>query len=88
MKKYDRKYTPQVDREITVKKGVKSVEEYNKDFTKGIKNLYYVLKDDGKIVFTFHNKDLMVWNAFLRSISEAGFRVEKVIHQQNKRTGE
>lgn len=88
LKKYDRKYTPQVDREITVKKGVKSVEEYNKDFTKGIKNLYYVLKDDGKIVFTFHNKDLMVWNAFLRSISEAGFRVEKVIHQQNKRTGE
>ena len=88
LKKYDKKYAPQIDREITVKKGIKSVEEYNKDFTQGIKNLYYVLKDEGKIVFTFHNKDLMVWNAFLRSISEAGFRVEKVIHQQNKRTGE
>ena len=88
LKKYDTKYTPAIDREITVKKGQKSIEQYNKDFTKGIKNLYYVLKNDGKIVFTFHNKDLMVWNAFLRAISEAGFQIEKVIHQQNKRTGE
>lgn len=88
LKKYDNKYMPNIDQEITVKKGQKSIDEYNKDFTKGIKNLYYVLKNDGKIVFTFHNKDLMVWNAFLRSISEAGFQIEKVIHQQNKRTGE
>lgn len=88
LKKYDCKYFPNVGEEITIKKGQKSIEEYNKEFTKGIKNLYYVLKNDGKIVFTFHNKNLMVWNAFLRSLSEAGFQIEKVIHQQNKRTGE
>lgn len=88
LKKFDKKYSPRIEEEITIKKGTKTIEEYNKDFTKGIKNLYCLLKDDGKIVFTFHNKDLMIWNAFLRSISEAGFQVEKVIHQQNKRTGE
>ena len=88
LKKYNAKYCPDIDKEITVKRGKKSIDEYNRDFTEGIKNLYYVLKNDGKIVFTFHNKDLMVWNAFLRSISEAGFEIEKVIHQQNKRTGE
>ena len=88
LKHFDPIYTPNIEKEITIKKGIKDVDAYNRDFTKGIKNLYKVLKDDGKIVFTFHNKDLMVWNAFLRSISEAGFQVEKVIHQQNRRTGE
>lgn len=88
LKHYDEKYTPDVDSEITIKKGVKDISEYTEKFTNGIKNLYSLLKPDGKIVFTFHNKDLMVWNAFLRSISKAGFKVEKVIHQQNRRTGE
>lgn len=88
LKKYDKKYIPDIDSEITIKKGIKDITEYTDKFTNGIKNLYTVLKPDGKIVFTFHNKDLMVWNAFLRSISKAGFRVEKVIHQQNRRTGE
>ena len=88
LQNFDKKYSPNINAEITIKNGIKNIEDYNTDFTKGIKNLYSVLKDDGKIVFTFHNKDLMVWNAFLKSISEAGFQIEKVIHQQNKRTGE
>lgn len=88
LKYYDSAYTPAVDKEITIKKGIKEVEDYYRDFTCGIEALYNILETDGKIVFTFHNKDLMVWNAFLRSISKAGFKVEKVIHQQNKRTGE
>ena len=88
LKYYDPIYTPSIEKEITIKKGIKEVEDYRKEFTNGIKTLYDVLSQDGKIVFTFHNKDIMVWNAFLRSISTAGFKVEKVIHQQNKRTGE
>ena len=78
------KYFP--EKEITIKKGIKDIDEYSRDFTDGIKALYNVLSDEGKIVFTFHNKDLKVWNAFLRSISKAGFKIEKVINQQNKRT--
>lgn len=88
LKRYDPVYTPSADREITIKKGIKGIEDYCRDFTDGLRSLYNVLKPDGKIVFTFHNKDLMVWNAFLRSVSQAGFRIEKVIHQQNRRTGE
>lgn len=88
LKRYDTIYTPSIEKEITIKKGIKDIDEYTRDFTYGIKALYNVLCDKGKIVFTFHNKDLRVWNAFLRSISEAGFKIEKVIHQQNKRTGE
>lgn len=88
LKHYDNRYKPDVSAEITIKKGIQDVSEYTKRFTNGIRNLYRVLKSDGKIVFTFHNKDLMVWNAFLRSICKGGFKVEKVIHQQNRRTGE
>jgi len=88
LKKYDRKFTPNIDAEITIKKDIQDISTYSRKFTNGIKNLYKVLKPEGKIVFTFHNKDLMVWNAFLRSISEAGLKIEKVIHQQNRRTGE
>ncbi|MCQ2740546.1 MAG: site-specific DNA-methyltransferase, partial [Alphaproteobacteria bacterium] len=88
LKHYDAIYTPSMEKEITIKKGVKEIEDYRKEFTNGIKALYNVLSEKGKIVFTFHNKDIMVWNAFLRSISQAGFKVEKVIHQQNKRSGE
>ena len=88
LKHYDSIYAPSIEKEITIKKGIKDIDEYSKDFTDGIKALYNVLSDEGKIVFTFHNKDLKVWNAFLRSISKAGFKIEKVIHQQNKRTGE
>lgn len=88
LKHYDSIYTPSIEKEITIKKGIKDIDEYSKEFTDGIRVLYDVLSEDAKVVFTFHNKDLMVWNAFLRSISKAGFKIEKVIHQQNKRTGE
>ena len=74
--------------EITIKKGIKDISSYKNSFTSGIKNLYKVLKDDSKIVFTFHNQDIKIWNAFLISIVESGFQIEKVIHQQNRRTGE
>lgn len=88
LKRYDKKFTPNIESEITVKKGVQNIEVYNRRFANSLKNLYKVLKPSGKIVFTFHNKDLEIWNIFLRSISEAGFQIEKVIHQQNRRTGE
>lgn len=88
LKKYDVRFTPSVNEEITIKKGIKEINDFKLRFTLGMNKLYRILKPDGKIVFTFHNKDLVVWNTFLRSISESGFRIEKVIHQQNRRTGE
>ena len=88
LEKYDPKYSPKFDSEITIKKGVISFEVYKQRFYNSIKNLYKVLKPNGKIVFTFHNKNIIIWNAFLKAISLAGFKIEKVIHQQNRRTGE
>lgn len=87
LKKIDSRYTPNFDAEITVN-NLNSIELYRSKFTQALKKVHKVLKDDGKIVFTFHNSDISIWNSFLNSIMMAGFKIEKVIHQQNRRTGE
>lgn len=88
LKNVDEKYKPNYNAEITVKNGIIDINLYQQRFTNALKNLRTVLKDEGKIVFTFHNKEIPIWNAFLKSITLAGFKIEKVIHQQNRRTGE
>lgn len=88
LKNIDKKYTPNYNAEITIKNGIIDINLYQQRFTNALKNLRTVLKDNGKIVFTFHNKEIPIWNAFLKSITLAGFKIEKVIHQQNRRTGE
>ena len=88
LKNIDKKFKPNYDGEITIKKGIIDHKLYQQRFTNSLKNLRTILKDDGKIVFTFHNKEIPIWNAFLKSISLAAFKIEKVIHQQNRRTGE
>lgn len=88
LKLYNKEYMPNFDAEITIKKGIIDEKLYKIRFTNALKKLHLILKDDGKIVFTFHNKSIKIWNIFLNSIKEAGFSIEKVIHQQNRRTGE
>lgn len=88
LKKIDQRFDPNYDSEITIKKGIQEIDTYKIKFQNGIKNLFKILKGDGKIVFTFHNKDIKIWNAFLNAVSMSGFKIEKVIHQQNRRTGE
>lgn len=88
LEKYDNRFKPNYDAEITIKKGIQNIDTYKLKFQNGIKNLFKMLKPDGKIVFTFNNKNIRIWNAFLNAISLAGFKIEKVIHQQNRRTGE
>jgi DNA modification methylase len=88
LQKYNAKFKPDFDNEITIKKGVQDIKTYQLRFQNGIKNLFKVLKADGKIVFTFHNRDIKIWNAFLNALTLSGFKIEKVIHQQNRRTGE
>lgn len=88
LKKFDQRFSPNYESEITIKRNIQNLNTYKIKFQNGIKNLFKVLKNDGKIVFTFHNKDIKIWNAFLNSIALSGFKIEKVIHQQNRRTGE
>lgn len=88
LKKINPKFAPNYEAEITIKRNIQDLNAYKIRFQNGIKNLFKILKNNGKIVFTFHNKDIRIWNAFLNAISLAGFKIEKVIHQQNRRTGE
>lgn len=84
---FDNKYSPNYEEEITIN-GQKDYKYFEDSFSKALKILNKLLKDDGKIVLTFNNKDLRIWSTFLKSIENAGFKIEKVIHQQNKRTSE
>ena len=88
LKKIDRKFAPNYNSEIIIKEGVLDFNSYKRKFENAISNLNNVLKDDRKVVFTFHNKKIKIWNMFLHAIKVGGFTIEKVIHQQNRRTGE
>jgi len=88
LEKFNPKFKPNLEAEITIKRGIQEIDIYKTKFTNAMKKLNKVLKPDGKLVITFHNKDLTIWNAFLNSVVLAGFKIEKVIHQQNRRTGE
>ena len=88
LEKYDPRYTPDYGCEITIKQGVMDLDVYQTRMNRCFRNMSKLLPDDGKIIFTFHNKNITIWNAFLRAVFEAGLIIEKVIHQPNKRTGE
>lgn len=88
LKKFNPKFTPNFDAEITIKKGVFNIDTYQARFTGALKKMHAVLKDDGKLILTFHNKDIPIWNAFISAIRNSGFVIEKSIHQQNMRSGE
>lgn len=88
LKQFDPSLEPSFDAEITVKQGIFDIDTYQRRFTGGLKKLYTVLKDEGKLVLTFHNKEIEIWNSFLHAVKESGFVIEKVIHQQNMRAGE
>ena len=74
------RFEPNYDAEITIKNEKVDIAVYKRKFLNGLKQLYKVLKPDGFIVFTFHNKEIKIWNIFLKSVSLAGFKVERVIH--------
>lgn len=88
LQKYDTKYTPNLAAEITVKKDIVSRNIYKRRLKNAFVNLHKVLKDDGYMVVTFHNKEMQEWNDFVNAVRSAGFKFDKVTHQYNKRSGE
>ena len=84
---YDKKYSPNFNEEITVNND-NTYEGFKTNFAIALNKINRVLKPNGKLVLTFNNSDLQTWSSFLSAITIAGFEIEKVIHQQNKRTGE
>lgn len=88
LKHVDKKYAPDLGAEITIKKGVVERAEYSRRLENAFKQINRALKDDGKLVVTFHHKQIKEWNEFIRSVLAAGFEIEKVTHQYNRRSGE
>jgi len=88
LQKIDKKYLPDIQSEITIKKGQIGREEYRRRLQNAFKQLHRVLKDDGYIVITFHHKKLQEWNDFVHAVRLAGFKFDKVTHQYNRRSGE
>jgi adenine-specific DNA methylase len=74
--------------EITIKDGQIDRDEYRRRLTNAFRQMHRVLKDDGKIVITFHHKEIKEWNEFVNAVRLSGFTFDKVTHQYNKRSGE
>ena len=88
LKHVDSKYMPDLKSEITIKKGTIERDEYRRRLENAFKQINRVLKDDGKLVVTFHHKQIQEWNEFIRAVRLAGFDIEKITHQYNRRSGE
>ena len=88
LEKFDKKYYTDFSNEITIKKNVKTEKNYMEDLSVAIRNMYEVLKDKGKLIITFNSNDISVWIAFLNSIKNGGFKINRIVHQQNLRSSE
>ena len=88
LQNYDKKYTPDLNSEITVKRGIVTRDIYKRRLQNAFVNIHKVLKDDGYLVITFHNKEMEEWNDFVNAVRNAGFKFDKVTHQYNRRSGE
>jgi hypothetical protein len=81
-------FWPDLDAEITLKKGEQDRAAYRRRLDNAFKQLHRALKDDGFLVVTFHHKKLQEWNDFVKAVRFAGFKFDKVTHQYNRRSGE
>ncbi|MDD3831661.1 MAG: DNA methyltransferase [Clostridia bacterium] len=84
---FSSEYSPNYAEEIVINQE-KDNNKFCSDITSVIKEIASVSKPEAKMVLTFNNKKIEVWNSLLTSIQVGGYEIEKVIHQQNKRSGE
>jgi DNA modification methylase len=66
----------------------KTFDDYHRMLSRILVETRKVLRPKRKMIVTFHNDQVNIWNSLLRSTDEAGFQMEKIIYQPNKRTGE
>ena len=84
---YNDVYTPNYGDEISINTD-KNYTDFRNDMSKVLSEICRVSKSDTKVILTFNNKEPKVWKSLLGSILDSGYCVEKVIHQQNLRSGE
>lgn len=88
LQKLDKKYLPDLNAEITIKRGQIERPAYQRRMENAFKQIHRALKDNGYFVVTFHHKKLIEFNSLIRFLKDSGFKVDKVTHQYNRRTGE
>lgn len=84
----DPKYKPDLAAEITVNKTPASRTDYRRRLRNAFEQMHRILADDGRLVVTFHHQDVREFNDFVLSVKQAGFVIDKVTHQYNRRSGE
>ncbi len=84
---YNPIYSPLYELEITVNRD-KTINDFRIDLSKVLSEISMKCKDEAKVVLTFNNKKLPVWNALLGAISDSEYLIENVVYQQNLRSGE
>ena len=84
---YDNIYNPNYSDEISINAN-KTHSDFRTDMAKVLSQIDTVSKADAKMVLTFNNKEPKVWKSLLGAILDSGYCIEKVIHQQNLRSGE
>lgn len=84
---YDDIFNPNYSDEISINSN-KTHSDFRTDMAKVLSQIDIVSKADTKMVLTFNNKEPKVWKSLLGAILDSGYCVEKVIHQQNLRSGE
>jgi SAM-dependent methyltransferase len=89
LRRFDARYAPNLRSEIAVERSsAASRQVYRQRLRNAFENIHRVLKDNGKLVVTFHHQDVREFNDFILAVKGAGFIVDKVTHQYNRRSGE
>jgi hypothetical protein len=88
LEKIDKKYKPDVAAEIYVDRTPGSRDAYKRRLRNAFEQVHRVLADDGRLVVTFHHQLVREFNDFALAVKEAGFVIQKVTHQYNRRSGE
>lgn len=63
-------------------------DNYDRMLFKAFSEINKVLKQDKWLVVTFHNKEPRIFNLIMKSCINAGFVLEEILFQQNKRASE
>jgi hypothetical protein len=85
----DKKYKPDLKSEITViKNSPGSRENYRLRLRNAFQQINSALRDEGRLVVTFHHQQVSEFNDFVLAVKGAGLFFDKVTHQYNRRSGE
>ncbi len=86
-KEQNREFDISYDEEITLDKK-RDFDYYDKILYKAFSEVNKVLKTNRYLIVTFHNSQPRIFNSIMKSCINAGFVLEEILFQQNKRASE